>query len=83
MNINREAALLAIGIISLVGGFLAWWFAKVLSERKEDITQTVTLKYLSDDLRKMQEDIKEIKSEVKKIAIIEEQLKHVNRNYER
>lgn len=77
MNITRDAAILIIGIISLVGGFLAWWFAKVLSERKEDITQTVTLKYLSDDMRKMQDDIKSIKEKCERIAVIEEKIKHL------
>jgi glutamate 5-kinase len=77
MNITRDAALLIIGIISLVGGFLAWWFAKVLSERKEDITQTVTLKYLSDDISKMQDDIKSIKEKCERIAVIEEKIKHL------
>lgn len=77
MNITREAAALIFGIISLVGGFLAWWFAKVLSERKEDITQTVTLKYLSDDIRKMQDDIKSIKEKCERIAVIEEKIKHL------
>lgn len=77
MNITRDAAILIIGIISLVGGFLAWWFAKVLSERKEDITQTVTLKYLSDDIKKMQDDIKSIKEKCERIAVIEEKIKHL------
>lgn len=77
MNITRDAAILIIGIISLVGGFLSWWFAKVLSERKEDITQTVTLKYLSDDMRKMQDDIKSIKEKCERIAVIEEKIKHL------
>lgn len=77
MNITRDAAILIIGIISLVGGFLAWWFAKVLSERKEDITQTVTLKYLSDDMKKMQDDIKSIKEKCERIAVIEEKIKHL------
>lgn len=78
MNINSATISVLIGIITLIGGFLAWWLAKVLSERKEDITQTLTLKYLRDDFLKMQEDIKEIKNETKKIPIIEEKLKHLH-----
>lgn len=78
MTIDTATASILIGVIALVGGFLAWWFAKVLSERKEDITQSLQLKYMADDFRKMQEDIKDIKLKVERIGIIEEKLKHVN-----
>lgn len=76
MNINTEAVMFVAGILSMVGGFLAWWFGKVLAERKEDLTQNITMKYLAEDIRKMQEDIKEMKAKCERIPIIEEQLKH-------
>lgn len=78
MTIDTATASVLIGVIALIGGFLAWWFAKVLSERKEDITQSLQLKYMADDFKKMQEDIKDIKLKVERIGIIEEKLKHVN-----
>lgn len=78
MTIDPATASVLIGVIALIGGFLAWWFGKVLSERKEDITQSLQLKYMADDFKKMQEDIREIKVKVERIGIIEEKLKHVN-----
>jgi len=78
MTIDTATASVLIGVIALIGGFLAWWFGKVLSERKEDITQSLQLKYMADDFKKMQEDIREIKVKVERIGIIEEKLKHVN-----
>lgn len=78
MTIDPATASVLIGVIALIGGFLAWGFGKVLSERKEDITQSLQLKYMADDFKKMQEDIREIKVKVERIGIIEEKLKHVN-----
>lgn len=77
MNITREAIILTIGIISLIGGGFAWWFARILSERKEDITQTITLKYLSEDIKQIKDELKDVKSKCEHIPIIEEKLKHL------
>lgn len=65
MNISYEAAALIIGVLSLVGGTAAWYFASRLGERKENIEQTM-------DIRYMKEDIKDLKSKCEKLLALEE-----------
>lgn len=77
MDINTEAVMFVAGILSMIGGFLAWWFSKVLAERKEDLTQNITMKYLSEDLKEVQDNLKEVMKRCDRIPIIEEQLKHL------
>jgi len=76
MNINTEAVMFVIGVLTFLGGGIMWWVSKLLAERKEDLTQNITIKYMAEDMHEMKEEIKSMKLKCDRLPIIEEQLKH-------
>ncbi len=52
-----------ISAVGVVGGILAWWIGKMLSDKKDSITHALEIEFMKKQLIEIKEDLKEFKKD--------------------
>jgi len=64
MQTNIEGMLkIAVGVAGAIATVLIWWISRLLSDKKDIITNAVNIEHLEKEMKQLQIDVKENKKD--------------------
>jgi len=62
MNLSIETVVTLLTGIGVIAGIFSWWLSKFLSDKKESTELRIEVKYLEEDVRKLERDVEDLKN---------------------
>lgn len=62
MNLSIETVVTLLTGIGVIAGIFSWWLSKFLSDKKESTELRIEVKYLKEDVRKLERDVEDLKN---------------------